>query len=406
MKFSVDQILNLPDMKVLDFQEIEGAGIIITIEKAANYSNCTNCEKTTYSIHQNHWRMIHDLSWGEKPVLLKINRRQFKCHKCQKVFSESLNFVDKSKGYTKRLARDIVEQVLDSNIHSVAERNDLSDEEVESMLKAQASQILNINLSQVKRLGIDEIALVKGQGNYLAVLVDLDTRKPIELVKSRRIEEIREVIVKWGSQVLEQIVEVSMDFWSPYKSLVQELMPNANITADRFHVMKQVNDELDAMRKSEKKAAMSLDNKSERDQILAGLNKSKYSLIANEDSLNEQQKERLNNVQKVSPILAKMHALKEEFRDIFESTKSWGENIMNLLDWMHDGMKYFPKSIGTMVRWFGEVVGYFDDRTTNGTVEGINNKLKLIKRLGYGFRNFSNFRLRSLLNWHFSINSP
>ncbi|MCG6138735.1 MAG: transposase, partial [Nostoc sp. LLA-1] len=45
-------------------------------------------------------------------------------------------------------------------------------------------------------------------------------------------------------------------------------------------------------------------------------------------------------------------------------------------------------------------------RTTSGTVEGINNKLKLIKRLGYGFRNFSNFRLRSLLNWHFTINSP
>ena len=207
--------------------------------------------------------MIHDLSWSEKLVLLKINRRQFKYNKCKKVFSEKLNYVDKSKGYTKRLAIDIVEQVLNSNIHSVAERNDLSDEEVESMLKTQVSQILNINLSQVKRLGIDEIALVKGQGNYLAVLVDLDTRKPIELVKSRRIEEIREVIVKWGYQVLEQIVEVSIDLWSGYKSLVEELMPNANITANRFHVMKQVNDELDAMRKSEKKAAMSLDNKSE-----------------------------------------------------------------------------------------------------------------------------------------------
>jgi transposase len=406
MKLSVDQILNLPDMKVLDFQEIEGAEIIITIEKTVNYSTCPDCGKTTYSIHQNHWRMIHDLSWSEKPVLLKINRRQFKCNKCKKVFSEKLNFVDKSKGYTKRLALDIVAQVLDSNIHSVAERNGLSDEEVESMLKAQVSQILSINLSEVKRLGIDEIALVKGQGNYLAVIVDLDTHKPIELVRSRRIEEIREVIVKWGSQVLEQIVEVSIDLWSPYKSLVEELMPNANITADRFHVMKQVNDELDAMRKSEKKAAMSLDNKLERDRILAGLNKSKYSFIKNEDSLNEQQKERLNNAQEVSPILAKMHALKEEFRDIFESTKSWGESIMNLLDWMHDGMKYFPKSIGTMIRWFGEVVGYFDSRTTSGTVEGINNKLKLIKRLGYGFRNFSNFRLRSLLNWHFSINSP
>jgi transposase len=295
---------------------------------------------------------------------------------------------------------------LDSNIHSVAERNDLSDEEVESMLKGQISQILNINLSQIKRLGIDEIALVKGQGNYLVVLVDLDTHKPIEIVKSRRTEEIREVLLNWGTQVLERIEEVSIDLWSPYKNLVEQLMPNANITADRFHVMKQVNDELETMRKAEKEAAMSLENKSSRERILEGLNKSKYSFIKNEDSLNERQKEELKAAQEVSPILAKMHRLKEEFRDIFELTKFWGSSVIDLLDWMHKALSYFPKSIGTMVRWFGEIVGYFDGKTTSGTVEGINNKLKLIKRLGYGFRNFSNFRLRSLLNWHFSINSP
>lgn len=88
--------------------------------------------------------------------------------------------------------------------------------------------------------------------------------------------------------------------------------------------MKQVNDELDTMRKNEKKAAMSLDNKSEKERILEALNKSKYSLIKNEDSLNEKQKSKLKSVQEVSPNLAKMHALKEEFRDIFETTKSWG----------------------------------------------------------------------------------
>jgi transposase len=406
MKFPVEQILNLPDMKVLDFQEIEGEEIIITIEKSVNYSTCPSCGKITHSIHQNHWRMIHDLPWSKKPVLLKINRRQFKCHKCKKVFSEKLDFVDKSKGYTKRLATDIVKQVLNSNIRSVAERNGLSDEEVESMLKKQVSQILNINLSQVKKLGIDEIALVKGQGNYLAVLVDLDTHKPIEIVQSRRIEDIREVLVSWGVELLSKIEEVSIDLWSPYKNLVEELMPNANVTADRFHVMKQVNDELDSMRKTEKKAAMSLDNQSEKERILEALNKSKYSLIKNEDSLNEKQKSKLKSVQEVSQNLAKMHALKEEFRDIFETTKSWGDSIIKLLDWMYDALSYFPKSISTIVRWFGEIVGYFDGRTTSGTVEGINNKLKLIKRLGYGFRNFSNFRLRSLLNWHFTINYP
>lgn len=406
MKFPVEQILNLPDMKILDCQEIEGGEIIITVEKDVNYSTCPSCRKITHSIHQNHWRMIHDLPWSQKPVLLKINRRQFKCHKCKKVFSEKLDFVDKSKGYTKRLAIDIVQQVLNSNIHSVAKRNGLSDEEVESMVKGQVSQILNINLNQLKKLGIDEIALVKGQGNYLAVLVDLDIHKPVEIVQSRRIEDIREVLISWGVDVLNQIEEVSIDLWSPYKSLVEELMPNANITADRFHVMKQVTDELDTTRKAEKRAAMSLDDKSEKIRRLEALNKSKYSLLKNEDSLNEKQKEKLKTVREVLPNLAKMHALKEQFRQIFETTKSWGDSITKLLDWMYDARSYFPKSLGTMVRWFGEIVGYFDGRTTSGTVEGINNKLKLIKRLGYGFRNFTNFRLRSLLNWHFTINSP
>ena len=73
---------------------------------------------------------------------------------------------------------------------------------------------------------------------------------------------------------------------------------------------------------------------------------------------------------------------------------------------MHDAMSFLPKTIGTMIRWFGEIVGYFDGRTTSGTVEGINNQVKLIKWLGYGFRNFNNFRLRSLLNWHFYTNAP
>jgi transposase len=134
--------------------------------------------------------------------------------------------------------------------------------------------------------------------------------------------------------------------------------------------------------------------------------KSKYSLLKNEDSLTDQQKEKLKSVQDVSPSLSKMHALKEEFRNIFDTAESWGDGVIKLLDWMSDSSLYFPKTIRTICRWFGDIVGYFDRRTTSGMVEGINNKLKLIKRLGYGFRNFANFRLRCLLSWHFSVKSP
>jgi transposase len=68
-----------------------------------------------------------------------------------------------------------------------------------------------------------------------------------------------------------------------------------------------------------------------------------------------------------------------------------------------DRGKKFPKSCGTIKRWIGEIISYFDNRTTQGAVEGINNKLKLIKRRGYGFRNFGNFQIRSMLSWHFNI---
>ncbi len=98
-----------------------------------------------------------------------------------------------------------------------------------------------------------------------------------------------------------------------------------------------------------------------------------------------------------------MHRLKEGFREIFESTKNWAEGTLKLLDWMVESSVFFKQSCGTIKRWFDEVASYFELRITNGVVEGINNKLKLIKRLGYGFGNFDNFRLRGLLQWVFPI---
>lgn len=200
------------------------------------------------------------------------------------------------------------------------------------MLTLQASQINEIDLSLVKRIGIDEIALVKGQGNYLAIIVDLYKNQPIAILQSRRSEELRKLFEEWGSVILFQVEEVSIDLWSPYKNIVMELMPNADITAERFHVMKQVTDELDTARKLEKKSAEKLDNQQEKKRVLAGLSKSKYSLLKNEESLNEKQKLKLDLVKSVSPNLANMHQLKEDLRNIFETSKSWGDGVIKMLD--------------------------------------------------------------------------
>ncbi|NER35458.1 MAG: transposase [Oscillatoria sp. SIO1A7] len=109
-----------------------------------------------------------------------------------------------------------------------------------------------IEPSKIERLGIDEIAWVKGQKNYLVVLVDLDTKKPIAFVNSRRKEDIGKVLKSWGEKVLSKIQEVSIDLYKGYKILTEELMPQAEIIADRFHVMKLLNKELGEARRQEK----------------------------------------------------------------------------------------------------------------------------------------------------------
>jgi transposase len=71
------------------------------------------------------------------------------------------------------------------------------------------------------------------------------------------------------------------------------------------------------------------------------------------------------------------------------------------MDWLNKAQPYYRNSFATIKRGLAEVVGSFERRTKNGIVKGINNKLKLLKRCGFGFRNFNNFKIRALLFWHY-----
>jgi transposase len=369
----------------------------------------STCGTRSHRLHQNHRYIVKDLPWGETYIFLEINRRQFKCKKCGKPFSEELELVRKRRTYTKRLAKQIIQEVLENDIHSIAKKGLVTTEEIERMLKDASKEFLKAKPSELKRLGINEIALIKGKGNYCAVLIDLEKSKLIGMLKGRTQEEIREVLLGWGKEVLEQIEEVSIDLWKGYKNLVIELMPNAQVVADRFHVMAQINKELDPQRKREKrqaedsiKRAKSSEEKAVQEKALEGLKKSKYVLLKNESDLNEEQKAKLVQVKGVSPTLKSMHELKEKIRQIFEQSNNWLTGLFKLGIWLSEAQKYFPDSQNTIIRWLDEIIAYFDHKTTSGVVEGINNKLKLIKRSAYGFRNFENFRVRCLLNWQFN----
>ncbi len=144
-------------------------------------------------------------------------------------------------------------EVLEKDINSVAKKGLVTTEEIERMLKDASSELSKFKPTTLKKMGIDEIALVKRKGNYCAVLIDLEKSELIAILERRTQSEIEKKLLSWGTEVWEQIEEVSIDMWKGYKSVVLKLMPNAQVVGDRFHVMVQINQELDSQRKQEKR---------------------------------------------------------------------------------------------------------------------------------------------------------
>jgi transposase len=246
--------------------------------------------------------------------------------------------------------------------------------------------------------------LRKGHKDYVVSIVDLDRNEVVGLVEGRTHEAINKELDTWGDGILSQIIEVSIDLTGNYRSLVEKRMPNAEIVADRFHVSKIINDALNDARIAEKNGLKDIKDVKEKKRLGDILKGSKYALLKPEDNLTEKQKHKLEEVKEAFPLLAKMHQQREDFREIFDTHHDWTSGALALIDWMKDAKETFKDSIGTLYRWFSEITAYFETRTTSGAVEGLNNRLKLIKRLGYGFRNFDNFRLRCLMCWHLDIN--
>jgi transposase len=121
-------------------------------------------------------------------------------------------------------------------------------------------------------------------------------------------------------------------------------MPQAQIVGDRFHVMKQVTNELDKARKEVEREAEKIKNKKNKEKILGGLSKSKYVLLKHKIDLVEKELKKLEEVYKVPQKLEEMHKFKKEFREIFEKNTNENCELFALIDWVKKEISYFPKS--------------------------------------------------------------
>jgi transposase len=187
-----------------------------------------------------------------------------------------------------------------------------------------------------------------------------------------------EVLSEQDLEVREGVEEVSVDMWEGFPKVIESVFPNARIVYDRFHVMKAVNRELNRL----------------RIKLQVTGRKIKYLLLRNGESLEEEERKELEKIAQEHPLLQIAYEIKEKLREIYEKRQTVKGGTREIQKWLRGASVIYRESASMIKAHLEGVCNYFAHRTTNGVAEGINTKIKLIKRQGYGFSNFENFRLR------------
>jgi len=379
-------MVDIPGFRVVQVQ-CEESSVFLSVESEVEHGLCPRCGMVSHHVRVWYPRCIRDLPISGNACYLLWDRRYFDCAQCHTTFPEPLTFVDEKRNYTRRYEVDIFEQVRQTTATYVAAREGLTDKVVTRIFARQAhARLPEQPLCDVTKLGIDEIAEHKGRNAYDLLFYNLETGIPVEVLENRTQAELLRYLAALPEAIRASIDEVCIDMWRPYATAVLEQLPQATLVTDRFHVMKAVNQELKSL-KNTLKPDLPDDAKA-----------CHYPLLKNAVDLSETQQEILNNVYEASPQLKDAHQLKEAFREVFDTEYTVEQGAEAVQGWIEKAEQAgcFSEAVKTIKNWFTSIVNYFRHRTTNGPAEGVNNKVKVIKRMAYGFRNFANFRLRIL----------
>jgi transposase len=183
------------------------------------------------------------------------------------------------------------------------------------------------------------------------------------------------------------------DMWDAYQDAAAKKLPNARRVVDRFHVMKNLNEALTKARR-----AIQKDADETTKELLKGC---RWLLVKNRENLTEEQEKKLAGMLAASPELKSCYELKESFRDLFNQNLSYQTAEKRLQRWVVEvdasPFKALKSVLKTLRNWWQEILNYFDGRYNNGFAEGVNLKIKMLNRRGYGYRNFNSFRLHVLV---------
>jgi transposase len=245
----------------------------------------------------------------------------------------------------------------------------------------------------VKVLCLDEVTLHKGHGNYVLVISAPELGVVLDVLEDRSQERLEAWFEARGKAWCEHVEVACSDMWDTYQQTFKTKLSNAYRVVDRFHVMKNLNDALTKTRRSIQNQA---------DEATQSLLKGcRWLLVKNREDLKDEERQKLDAMLAASAELKTCYELKESFRDLFNQPLDVEAAEKALLEWIAkveaSGSKALTAFVKTLKNWWAQVLNYFKGRHSNGFAEGVNLKIKMINRRGYGYRNFKQFRLHVLV---------
>jgi len=381
--------------KLLGFEDVIISNIeqsnkycIIHLQMPRKVHTCPVCGTGTDEVHDYRLQKIKDIPAFGKCTILHLRKRRYVCPLCGKHFYESVPFLPRYHRLTSRLSAWIINEFR--KVHSmsdIADRNNVS--------AATAARIFDhVNYARpslTEALSFDEFRGNAGGEKFQFIMTDPHARRVLDILPTRKVEDLYSYFSQFGNR--DKVKYVIIDMNKDYRHLSHTCFTHAALVADKYHVVRQVVWSFEKVRKQEQHKF--------GDSRRKYFKRSRRLLIKHPDKLTEQEKDQVAAMLSVSERLRYAYNLKNEFFKVMGSENSYeAKKRLGVWNMMAQGYRdmvpEFIDCFNTFMNWQKEILNSFDCPYTNGYTEGVNNRIKVIKRNAFGIRNFERFRNRIL----------
>ncbi len=378
----------LKGVKYISTQYINGS-VIFHAEVTRSIERCPECNSwKTHRKKGTKHRFLRMIPIGARPSFLNIKIWRILCEDCQSLRWPKLPFTVGKKRHTKRFAQFAIDLLHWMTISGTAKVLSVGWDLIKDLHKEHLQRrYKSPPLKDLKYLGIDEFSIRKGH-DYMSIFVDLETGRILHAVEGKAGHDIAPFLKVIKRRAL-KLEAIAMDMSTSFMSAVQEHLPFVPIVFDHYNVSAMMNRGIEEVRRQQQ---AQLDEEGEK--FLKGI---RFLLLKNYENLDEENKNRLQSLLDVNAPLFTIHTMKEQLRTFWEKD-SIEESITFLDAWCTDAensdIKPLKRIAKTLMHHSHGLLNYYFYRISCGLVEGINNKIKTLKRQAYGFRDMTYFKLR------------